>query len=121
MCGATSDCPARCSAPRPPSACRRWPSGWKSATSWRQRVAIARALAHAPRLLLADEPTAALDPLNAERVMRLLVEQARERGACTVVATHDERLARAAGLEVLAIRWQREADDSVGACLEDVG
>ncbi|HCE8256067.1 TPA: type IV secretion associated ABC transporter ATP-binding protein TagT, partial [Pseudomonas aeruginosa] len=82
---------------------------------------IARALAHAPRLLLADEPTAALDPLNAERVMRLLVEQARERGACTVVATHDERLARAAGLEVLAIRWQREADDSVGACLEDVG
>ncbi|MBF3032338.1 ABC transporter ATP-binding protein, partial [Pseudomonas aeruginosa] len=38
-----------------------------------------------------------------------------------VVATHDERLARAAGLEVLAIRWQREADDSVGACLEDVG
>ncbi len=74
----------------------------------RQRVAIARALAHAPRLLLADEPTAALDPLNAERVMRLLVEQARERGACTVVATHDERLARAAGLEVLAIRWQRE-------------
>ncbi|MCT0976303.1 type IV secretion associated ABC transporter ATP-binding protein TagT, partial [Pseudomonas aeruginosa] len=87
----------------------------------RQRVAIARALVHAPRLLLADEPTAALDPLNAERVMRLLVEQARERGACTVVATHDERLARAAGLEVLAIRWQREADDSVGACLEDVG
>lgn len=70
---------------------------------------------------LADEPTAALDPLNAERVMRLLVEQARERGACTVVATHDERLARAAGLEVLAIRWQREADDSVGACLEEVG
>ncbi|MBW6179870.1 hypothetical protein KZ877_32785, partial [Pseudomonas aeruginosa] len=62
-----------------------------------------------------------LDRLNAERVMRLLVEQARERGACTVVATHDERLARAAGLEVLAIRWQREADDSVGACLEDVG
>ncbi len=87
----------------------------------RQRVAIARALAHAPRLLLADEPTAALDPLNAERVMRLLVEQGRERGACTVVATHDERLARAAGLEVLAIRWQREADDSVGACLEEVG
>ncbi|MFU3617860.1 type IV secretion associated ABC transporter ATP-binding protein TagT [Pseudomonas paraeruginosa] len=87
----------------------------------RQRVAIARALVHAPRLLLADEPTAALDPLNAERVMRLLVEQARERGACTVVATHDERLARAAGLEVLAIRWQREADDSVGACLEDAG
>ncbi|MBW6079396.1 ABC transporter ATP-binding protein, partial [Pseudomonas aeruginosa] len=38
-----------------------------------------------------------------------------------VVATHDERLARAAGLEVLAIRWQREADDSVGACLEEVG
>ncbi len=61
----------------------------------RQRVSCARALAHGPRLLLADEPTAALDPLNAERVMQLLVAQAREHGVCCVVATHDEALARA--------------------------
>ncbi|WP_134461431.1 ATP-binding cassette domain-containing protein [Pseudomonas aeruginosa] len=80
-----------------------------------------RSAGRAPRSARRPATGAALDPLNAERVMRLLVEQARERGACTVVATHDERLARAAGLEVLAIRWQREADDSVGACLEEVG
>ncbi|MEN0108652.1 MAG: ABC transporter ATP-binding protein [Pseudomonas sp.] len=84
----------------------------------RQRVGIARALVHGPRLILADEPTASLDPANAERVMHLLVEQAREHRACTVVATHDEALARQAGLRIVPIRWQRDADGGVTATLE---
>jgi putative ABC transport system ATP-binding protein len=56
-----------------------------------QRVAIARALAHDPPLLLADEPTAHLDYVQVEGVLRLLRELA-EPGRTVVVATHDERL-----------------------------
>jgi putative ABC transport system ATP-binding protein len=56
-----------------------------------QRVAIARALAHDPPLLLADEPTAHLDYVQVEGVLRLLRELA-EPGRIVVVATHDERL-----------------------------
>ncbi|WLH15584.1 ABC transporter ATP-binding protein [Pseudomonas hefeiensis] len=86
----------------------------------RQRVSCARALAHGPRLLLADEPTAALDPLNAERVMQLLVAQARDHGVCCVVATHDESLARASGLQVRRISCRRDADGGVTATLGEV-
>ena len=56
-----------------------------------QRVAIARALAHNPPLLLADEPTAHLDYIQVEGVLRLLRTLASP-GRIVVVATHDERL-----------------------------
>lgn len=56
-----------------------------------QRVAIARALAHDPPLLLADEPTAHLDHIQVEGVLRLLRDLARP-GRLVVVATHDDRL-----------------------------
>jgi lipoprotein-releasing system ATP-binding protein len=59
-----------------------------------QRVAIARALVYAPRLLLADEPTGNLDARTGAEVGALLARLARERGACVLVATHNERLAR---------------------------
>lgn len=58
-----------------------------------QRVAIARALVHAPRLLLADEPTGNLDPRTAARVMDVLVEQARREGAALILVTHSEAAA----------------------------
>jgi putative ABC transport system ATP-binding protein len=60
----------------------------------RQRTAIARALAHDPPLLLADEPTAALDPARAEIVMDLLVNLVRGRERMAVVVTHDRDLIR---------------------------
>lgn len=85
----------------------------------RQRVSCARALAHNPLLLLADEPTAALDPLNALRVMQLLLGRARDQGACCVIATHDERLAQEAGLVPLRINCVRDRDGGVTATLED--
>lgn len=55
----------------------------------RQRVAVARALARKPKLILADEPTAALDHRNAEAVMELLVSQCKKTGAALLCATHD--------------------------------
>ena len=58
----------------------------------RQRVAIARAVVGDRRLLLADEPSGALDSVNADEVMRLLHE-ACQRGMAVVVVTHDAQLA----------------------------
>jgi len=58
----------------------------------RQRVAIARALAGTPPLLLADEPTAALDAQSGHQVTQLLLELSRERAVTVVVVTHDNRI-----------------------------
>jgi len=58
----------------------------------RQRVAIARAVAGDRRLLLADEPSGALDSANGEAVMRL-IHAACKRGVAAVVVTHDAQLA----------------------------
>jgi len=60
-----------------------------------QRVAVARALAKRPRLLLADEPTGNLDPATGEDVQQLMIELNQEHGSALVVATHNDRLARA--------------------------
>ena len=57
-----------------------------------QRVAIARALANSPRIILADEPTAALDGARAGLVMDLLRKLALEQEACIVTVTHDEKI-----------------------------
>lgn len=59
----------------------------------RQRVAIARAVIHRPAVILADEPTGALDDDNARRVIELLVEVHAEIGATLVVVTHDPAVA----------------------------
>ncbi len=57
-----------------------------------QRVAIARALANNPRIILADEPTAALDSKRAGIVMDLLRKLASELGAAVIAVTHDEKI-----------------------------
>jgi putative ABC transport system ATP-binding protein len=58
----------------------------------KQRVAIARALAAHPRLLLADEPTAALDSRTGREVVELLKALAQEQGCAVLMVTHDPRI-----------------------------
>ena len=60
----------------------------------RQRAAIVRAIVHRPSLILADEPTGALDVANAAGVIDLLLEVQRQLGATLVVVTHDPSIAR---------------------------
>jgi putative ABC transport system ATP-binding protein len=58
----------------------------------KQRVAIARALAHHPKLVLADEPTAALDSKSGRDVVNLMQRLAKEQGCTILMVTHDNRI-----------------------------
>jgi putative ABC transport system ATP-binding protein len=60
-----------------------------------QRVALARAVLRAPRVILADEPTASLDDHACESAVNLLRQSAQACGATLVIATHDRRVAEA--------------------------
>jgi putative ABC transport system ATP-binding protein len=73
----------------------------------RQRVAIARALAHRPGILLADEPTASVDPLNAAAIMELLFDLVRRFGVTAVIASHERHDAFAGRVRVLEHRLER--------------
>jgi putative ABC transport system ATP-binding protein len=68
-----------------------------------QRVAIARALANEPSLILADEPTAALDSVRSRSVMELFRKVAHERGAAVLVVTHDHR-----ALDIFDVLYEME-------------
>ena len=60
----------------------------------RQRAAVARAIVHQPKIILADEPTGALDTANATGVIDLLLAMQREIGATLIMVTHDHNAAR---------------------------
>ncbi|AHI01761.1 ABC transporter ATP-binding protein [Kutzneria viridogrisea] len=66
-----------------------------------QRVAVARALVTGPKVVFADEPTGALDSLNGERVMQLLVAAAKDTNAAVVLVTHEPRVAAYSDREVV--------------------
>lgn len=57
-----------------------------------QRVAIARALVHQPKLVICDEPTAALDAATGEKILELLVDVARNPDRTVILVTHDSRI-----------------------------
>ncbi|MFD8495350.1 ABC transporter ATP-binding protein [Amycolatopsis sp. NPDC059657] len=66
-----------------------------------QRAAVARALVTTPKVVFADEPTGALDSLNGERVMRLLVDAAKQTGAAVLLVTHEARVAAYSDREIV--------------------
>ncbi|MGW1185241.1 ABC transporter ATP-binding protein [Streptomyces drozdowiczii] len=76
-----------------------------------QRVALARALIGAPRLLLADEPTGALDSATGAAVMDLIVRLGREHGTTVLIATHEDQVAGACD-RVIGLRDGRPVTDS---------
>jgi putative ABC transport system ATP-binding protein len=80
----------------------------------KQRVSIARALVHAPRLLLADEPTGNLDSRNAAAAMSVLSQLNRDRGQTIVLITHEAEVAAHAS-RVVHMRDGRLVDADQGA------
>jgi putative ABC transport system ATP-binding protein len=78
----------------------------------RQRVAIARALINRPALLLADEPTGALDSRSGEEVMRLLHDLNQDAGQTIVLVTHDARLAARYARRRITLRDGEIVDDT---------
>lgn len=65
-----------------------------------QRVALARAVVHAPKLILADEPTGNLDPAAADRALELLIQCCRRNNAAVLMVTHSEAAAARFGLRM---------------------
>ena len=55
-------------------------------------MAIARAVVRQPKILIADEPTGNLDPVNSERIVRLLLEESSRANATLIMVTHDHSL-----------------------------
>ncbi len=66
----------------------------KLSVGQQQRVAVARAMANRPQLVLADEPTGALDPANAQQVLELIRKLCREVSASLIMVTHDHNIAQ---------------------------
>jgi len=85
----------------------------------RQRIAIARAVVGDRRLLLADEPTGALDTISSDEIVALLASLCRDQGTTVIMVTHEPRLASWADRTVF-IRDGRVVDDS-GDITDDDG
>jgi ABC-type lipoprotein export system ATPase subunit len=85
----------------------------------RQRVAIARCLANNPPLILADEPTGALDSVNGQEVMQLLRDLNQSRGTTFVVVTHDLSVARQTRRIIFMQDGKIVREDRIGTPLEE--
>lgn len=68
----------------------------------RQRVSFLRSVAHKPDILLADEPTAALDPENSEILFDLIVDLVRQNGLAALIVTHDWQLSARKQIPIIA-------------------
>jgi putative ABC transport system ATP-binding protein len=82
-------------------------------TGERQRVAIGRALAHRPAIVIADEPTASLDPFAAEKAMSLFLSVAQEFNSTVILASHAWRNVKELGLRRLFHRTTHSKDSKM--------
>lgn len=82
-------------------------------------MGIARALAQNPRIILADEPVASLDPAKSEEILDLLLNICREDGICTVVSLHQVELARKFADRVIALKDGRVVFDAPPSALSE--
>jgi phosphonate transport system ATP-binding protein len=85
-----------------------------------QRVGIARALVQKPKLILADEPVASLDPATAERVLTLLHGICRADGLTAIVSLHQLNFARQFGERIIGLAAGRVVFDGPPEALDDV-
>lgn len=84
----------------------------------RQRAAIARALVPKPAIILADEPTAALDPLHAEGVMQVFLDALKETDSTLILVTHNVEWARKGGLDEVPFILEKD-ENGVTAILDN--
>ena len=78
----------------------------------KQRLAIARALIHRPKIILADEPTGNLDPVNSYDVVKLLAK-INELGTTVILATHDREIVNAVGKRVISMESGKIIRDQI--------
>ena len=83
-----------------------------------QRVALARALANNPRIIIADEPTANIDPKMKMEIMNLLVK-INSKGKTVIVVTHEKNIVDYFQKRVVTIRDGHVVDDRIGGMFED--
>lgn len=84
----------------------------------KQRVAIARALVNQPTLILADEPTAALDKKSGREVVELMQQLAKERNCTILMVTHDNRILDIADRIVSLVDGRLESDEDLTHFME---
>jgi putative ABC transport system ATP-binding protein len=84
----------------------------------RQRAAIARALAHEPPIVIADEPTAAIDPVNSQLILDHFVDLVEELGVTLILATHAHDLVRSGGFTLLPLEIESSDGQSMRVTVE---